>query len=197
MKKIFLLLFLALINILTFAQVELNKPQGLIAGDIAPNFSGLDQNGNKINLKDALSKGNVILIFYRGQWCPYCNKQLSQLNDSLSYLTLKGATVLAVTPETAVNIQKTVSKTNASFSIIEDKGLAIMKAYKVNFEVDEKTISKYKGHGIDFEKANGENGANLPVPATYIIDKDGKIKYAYFNTDYRKRVSVKEIVENL
>ena len=77
------------------------------------------------------------------------------------------------------------------------KGWHIMKLYKVNFEVDEKTIANYKGYGIDFDKANGSNGANLPVPATYIIGKDGKIKYVFFNTDYKKRASVQDILNNL
>ena len=72
-----------------------------------------------------------------------------------------------------------------------------MKNYKVNFKVDENTIIKYKSYGIDFDKANGENGANLPVPATYIVGKNGKIKYAFFNTDYSKRASVKDILEQL
>ena len=75
--------------------------------------------------------------------------------------------------------------------------MAIMKSYKVNFAVDEKTVEKYKGYGIDFDKANGSNGANLPVPATYIIGKDGIIKYAFFNPDYKQRASIKEILDNL
>jgi peroxiredoxin len=94
-------------------------------------------------------------------------------------------------------VKKTIEKTRSAFPVIDDAGMVIMKLYKVNFAVDEKTIAKYKGYGIDFDKANGSNGANLPVPATYIIGKDGKIKYAFFNTDYRKRVSVLEILNSL
>ncbi len=197
MKKILSFTLLLAINVIANAQTDITKPEGLKVGDIAPTIVGIDQNGKKISLKDLLKNGDAVLIFYRGQWCPYCNKQLSQLNDSLSYITAKTATVVTITPETAENIKKTVSKTKASFSIVEDKGLAIMKAYKVNFGVDEKTIQKYKGYGIDFEKANGANGANLPVPATYIVGKDGKIKYVFFNADYSKRPSVKEIIANL
>ncbi len=197
MKKLFSLSLLLTISIISFAQIDMKKPEGLKVGDKAPSITGIDQNGKEVSLKDILKKGDAVLIFYRGQWCPYCNKQLSQLNDSLSYITAKGGTIITITPETAGNIKKTVSKTKASFSILEDKGLAIMKDYKVSFAVDEKTIEKYKGYGIDFEKANGENGANLPVPATYIVGKDGKIKYVFFNTDYSKRASVKNIVDNL
>lgn len=137
------------------------------------------------------------MLFYRGQWCPFCNKQLSRFSDSLSQLTAKGASVLAITPENAENVKKTIEKTKASFPVLEDEGLTIMKLYKVNFAVDENTITKYKGYGIYFDKANGSNGANLPVPATYIIGQNGKIKYVFFNTDYRKRASVQEILNNL
>ena len=72
-----------------------------------------------------------------------------------------------------------------------------MKQYKVNFAVDESTIVKYKNYGIDFNKVNGSNAANLPVPATYIIGKNGKIKYAFFDVNYTKRASVKDIIEHL
>ncbi len=197
MKKILSLSLLLLASVMAFAQMDMQKPEGLQVGDKAPAIVGTDQNGKKVSLKEILKNGEAVLIFYRGQWCPYCNKQLSRLNDSLSYITAKGGTIITITPETADNIKKTISKTKASFSILEDKGLAIMKDYKVSFAVDEKTIEKYKGYGIDFAKANGDNGANLPVPATYIIGKDGKIKYVFFNADYSKRASVKDIIDNL
>ena len=160
-------------------------------------FSAKNQEGKQIELKKLLKKGDVVMLFYRGQWCPYCNQQLKKVNDSLQFISAKGATVLAITPETGENVRKTIEKTNASFSIIEDENLAIMKSYKVNFAVDENTIAKYKNYGIDFDKANGSNSSNLPVPATYIIGKDGKIKYAFFDVNYTKRASVKDILENL
>lgn len=198
MKKVLLLfLFLHTATFIAFAQSDIVYPEGLKVGDMAPDFSIKDQDGKNINLKQALQKGPVIMLFYRGQWCPYCNKQLGHFSDSLSMLTDKGASLLAVTPETSENIRRTIEKTKSAFPVVEDKGMAIMKMYKVNFAVDEKTVTKYKGYGIEFDKANGSNGANLPVPATYIIDKDGKIKYVFFNTDYKKRASVLDILNNL
>ncbi len=198
MKKITLLFsFLLILSSLAFAQAETVYPEGLKVGDVAPDFSAKDQYGKTINLKQALQKGPVVMLFYRGQWCPYCNKQMSRFSDSLSMLTAKGASVLAIAAETAENVKKTIEKTKSTFPVVEDQGLVIMKMYKVNFAVDEKTIIKYKGYGIDFDKANGANGANLPVPATYIIGKDGKVKYVFFNTDYRKRASAIDILNNL
>ena len=180
----------------TFAKAQ-EKPLGLALNDIAPNFTAKDQYGKTVNLKALLNKGPVVLLFYRGQWCPYCNKQLNELQDSLTYVTSKGATVVAVTPEQAENISKTIEKTKASYSILFDEGLNIMKNYKVAFQIDAVTIEKYKEYGIDFNEANGTNGANLPIPAVYIINKQGQISYRHFNPDYRKRPSVKEIAKNL
>ncbi|MEP7237233.1 MAG: peroxiredoxin-like family protein [Ferruginibacter sp.] len=198
MKKLTFLFSLFLIfSSFVFAQTETIYPDGLKVGDVAPEFTAKDQDGKTISLKKALKKGPVVMLFYRGQWCPFCNKQLSYFSDSLSMLTDKGATLLAITPETEENVKKTIEKTKTVFPVLEDEGMLIMKMYKVNFAVDEKTITKYKAYGIDFDKANGGNGANLPVPATYIIGKDGKIKYVFFNTDYRKRASVLDILNNL
>ena len=197
MKKLISMLASCLFAVSIFAQTEMMKPEGLKMGDIAPDINAMDQDGKKVQLKELLKKGDVVVIFYRGQWCPFCSKQLSKVNDSLSFVSAKGASVIAVTPETPENIKKTVEKTKATYAILEDNNMSIMKSYKVNFAVDEKTIEKYKTYGIDLDKANGSNGANLPVPATYIIGKDGKIKYAFFNPDYRQRPSVKEILEHL
>lgn len=189
--------FLALIlfsNNLLMAQPY---PKGLSVGDKAPAFIANDSRGIAFSLDKQLKKGDVVLIFYRGQWCPYCNRQLSSLNDSLQTILSKGATLVAVTPETVENIGKTINKTKASFPIVSDTDLKIMKSYRVDFSVDQATQDKYKTYGINFAAANGSNGANLPVPATYVIGKDGKIKYVFFNPDYRLRPSVKEIVEHL
>ncbi len=174
-----------------------NEPTGLKMGDKAPMFTGVDQNGQNFSLESALKKGDVVLMFYRGQWCPYCNKQMSQMNDSLTMITNKGATVVAISPEVQENVKKTIEKTKASFPVISDIKMQIMRDYKVNFAVPQATQDRYKNFGIDFNIANGENGANLPVPATYVISKDGKIKYVFFNPDYRKRASIKEIVDYL
>jgi peroxiredoxin len=197
MKKLITMLTLCFLTVTIFAQIGTMKPEGLKIGDMAPDINAVNQDGKNIQLKKLLATGDVVLVFYRGQWCPFCNKHLSKINDSLSFIIAKGATVLTITPETAENIKKTIEKTKASYSIIEDKGMSIMKNYKVNFAIDENTIEKYKKYGIDFDKANGTNAANLPVPATYIISRDGKIKYAFFNPDYRQRPSVKEILDNL
>ena len=189
MKKLLLILFCLVLIMQASGQTGLQK------GSAAPSFTGIDNNGKTVNLKTLLKTHKaVVLFFYRGQWCPYCNKYIKGLQDSLQLLTGAQAYVVGVTPETPENIGKTVEKTQASFSIIPDKGYAIMKLYKVNYTVDEKMMGKLKGYGIDLEKNNGNTDHVLPVPATYIIGKNGKLIYVHFDSDYTKRPSVIELL---
>lgn len=191
MKFVFAALFV-IISTSAIAQ----QPAGLAVGSAAPDFTLNDQSGKAFQLKQTNQEKTVVLIFYRGQWCPYCSKQIKGLEDSMQLIVEKGATVVAITPEIATNVQKTIEKTKASFPILTDDGLRVMNAYKVAFAVDENTIERYKRFNIDFKEANGNNGTNLPVPAVYIV-KNGKIVWRYFDADYRKRPSVQEIATHL
>jgi peroxiredoxin len=195
MKKT--LLSATLLLTLIIANVQ-ETPKGLPVNATAPDFTAKDQNGAKVNLKEKLEKGSVVLVFYRGQWCPYCNRQLKKLEDSLSFITSKGATLITVTPEKPENISKTIEKTRATYPILFDNGLRIMKSYDVAYAVSEKTIQQYKGYGIDFTEANGtDNGAHLPIPAVFVINKQGKIVFRHFDPDYTKRASVADILAHL
>jgi peroxiredoxin len=191
------LTILGAIAILTFSFTKMDKPTGLNKGEMAPDFIAKDQMGKSVSLKAQLKTGSVVLVFYRGQWCPYCNKQLSALQDSLSMITEKGATLLAISPEKAENISKTIEKTKATYSVISDENLKIMTAYKVAFALDAATTKKYKGYGIDLAEANGSNGNSLPVPTVYVINKEGRIVYRYLDENVSKRASVKEIISML
>jgi peroxiredoxin len=194
MKKLFLMTGLLLTVALSYAQ---QAPEGLFIASRAPDFKAKDQNGQEIKLKDLLKKGKVVLVFYRGQWCPYCNKELSRLQDSLQLITAKGATVVAVSPEKPESISQTIEKTKATYSILYDEGLKIMKAYDVEYQMEENMITRYRNSNIDILKNNGTNGAYLPVPAVYIIDQEQTVTYRFFEPDYRKRPSVRELLENL
>lgn len=174
------------------------KPEGLFINSKAPDFKATDQNGVEVRLKDVIKDSLVVLVFYRGQWCPYCNRHLKKLEDSLLLLKEKGARLIAISPEKPENIKKTVTKTNASYSVLYDKDIKIMKAYDVAFEVDEKTVSRYKNANIDLLESNAQKDkVYLPVPALYIINKEGTIKYRFFEPDYKKRASVLDILEQL
>lgn len=194
MKRIIVFIGLLFLSRTVTAQ---EAPEGLFISSKAPDFKAMDQNGNEIRLKDLLKKGKVVLVFYRGQWCPFCNRELSRLQDSLQLITDKGATLVAISPEKPENVALTVEKTKATYSVIYDEGLKIMKAYDVEYEVPENTVTRYRNAGLDLEKLNGANGKYLPVPAVYIIDKESTVIYRFFEPDYKKRPSVLDILNNL
>jgi len=196
MTKLFFLISTLFIHPFLFAQ---EKPEGLFINSKAPDFKAIDQYGNEIRLKDVLKDSLVVLVFYRGEWSPYCIKFIRTLEDSLQLIKGKGASLIAITPEKPEYISKTIEKTKASYPLIYDKEMKIMKAYAVAFEVDDRTVSRYKNADIDLATANGQKEkVYLPVPAVYIISKkEGTIVYRYFEFDYKKRVSVQEILNNL
>ena len=192
--------FISVLLLISALQLQAQeKPEGLFINSKAPDFKGKDQNGNEVVLKDLRKKGPVVIIFYRGYWCPYCNKELQKLEDSLQLIKEKGAQLIAITPEKQEGITKTVERTKATYPIITDDELKIMKAYDVAYQVDTKTIDRYKMASIDLAANNGQKpeAVYLPVPAVYIIGKDGEIKYRFFEEDYKKQAAVKDILSNL
>lgn len=194
MDKFFTTILL-LISLLASSQ---DKPEGLFINSKAPDFKAKDQHGKEIRLRDLLKTSPVVLIFYHGQWCPQCIRHLKTLEDSLHLIKEKKALLIAITPEKPEYISKTIEKTNASFSILYDEDMKISKAYDVDFEVDAKTVSRYKTADIDLAAANGQKDKILlPVPAAYIISKEGTVTFRFFDPDNKKRVSVKELVDNL
>jgi peroxiredoxin len=194
MKKILLPVLFLIAGLCVRAQ---EAPEGLFINSKAADFKGKDQHGKEIRLRDLIRKGPVVLVFYRGEWCPYCNKFLSRLEDSLSFIREKGATVVAVSPEAPDRISKTVEKTKAQYSILHDEEMKIMKAYEVEYEVPENTLRRYRNTGIKLEESNGKNGNYLPIPAVYIINKDQTVSYRYFDLDYKRRPSVLELLKNI
>ena len=199
MKKISTLVLLILLGLSleSIAQDNKKDSRGLSIGQKAPNFKVQDQNGEILELNKVLEKSPVVLFFYRGAWCPYCNKQLKKLQASMDLITNKGATVIAITPSSKEDIKEMLKNTGAKFHIAHDSDGKIMNAYDLEFTLDQKTQKKYLSYGINLKKINAENGNNLPIPATYIINKKGKIIYSFINPDYTKRASVEEIVKHL
>lgn len=178
--------------------VNFGVPMGLKPGDKAPNFSAADTNGNIVNLVDELIKGPVVIIFYRGEWCPVCNRYLSNFQDSLSYVISAGAKVLAITPEMPSSALKMIEKTGATFTVIPDPTEEIMKQYDVMFNVTDAYQQKIRtALEADIASNNNKQSAQLPVPATFIIDSKGNIVYRQFDLDYHIRASVKDILDNL
>lgn len=205
MKNIFLILSLLMSSIVLAQNPEkfgidsdAGVPEGLSEGALAPNFLGKDQSGKSIQLSEQLKKGPVVLIFYRGYWCPVCNKYLDQFQTDIDQILQKGASVIAVSPEANDGMEKTIAKNNVTFSILSDKGYTIMDAYGVKFLVTDGYAGKVNTFlGKSIAETNNDDKPYLPIPATYIIGQDGKIKKVFFDQNYRNRPSVQEIVKYL
>ena len=165
--------------------------QGLSVGDMAPSFSGKDQNGVAVTLQSKLENGPVIVTFFRGEWCRYCIAQLKDIQDSVQFLQQSDISVITVTPAKAKGVTKTADITKASFPIISDTGLEIMHNYKV---VTDENFAKYQA---EVKSGTDNQHKYLPVPAAYLVGRDGKIIYRYFDPNYRVRPSVKGFVEAL
>jgi len=192
--KSLLLSILVIISLNTFSQ---KAESSLQIGQNAPSFEALDQNGSLFSSSDILKEKQLIVVFYRGQWCPYCNRHLSELQDHLLDFKKAGAQIVAISPERNENISKTVAKTKAEFPVLWDKDNSIMEAFGVDFILAKNLQKKYKEYGVDLVRDNDNTSQTLPVPATFVIGKNGKIKYLQYDTNYKNRSSAKDILEQL
>lgn len=168
-----------------------NEANGLSVGDLAEDFTAIDHQGNEFSLYKALEDGPIVLLFYRGNWCPVCNRHLSKLEENLELIYQKGARVIAVSPEKPELMVKTIKKTKASFSLLYDEASHISEAFDVAY-LPEKFVAK------KFNPLSGlEESERLPIPATFIIDRSAKIVWRHFDPDYKNRASAKEIAQVL
>jgi peroxiredoxin len=195
----FLFVTIVLISLNGFSQdsLQVEETRGLQVGDTVEMFTATDQYDSTFVLGDALEKGSVVLIFYRGQWCPYCSKHLSKLQDNLERLKAKGATVIAVSPENQEHLQMSAKKSDAKFTLLHDQNYTIAKAFDVLFKPTKSQTKKYNFIGADFENSHSNETTLLPVPATFIINKEGVIVWRHFDHSYKKRASVEDILEHL
>jgi peroxiredoxin len=203
MKNInFKTLLIVILSTTTFSMhaqyKSVDEVSGKEVGEKVKNFSAVDDNGNTFNLKTALKEGPVVLLFYRGQWCPVCNRHMSQLQEQLDEIEAKGAKVIAVSPEKQENLQKTKSKTGAEFTLLYDEDYKICEDFDVAFVPKEQLIELYDTRlDADLENAHSDNSQRIPVPATFIINQKGKVAWRHFDRDYKERASEEEIMEAL
>ena len=171
---------------------------GLPTGEKAPMFQAVDKDKRVFSLQDTLKIRPVVLIFYRGVRCPVCSKHLNDLQDSLKLIEAKGAKVVAVSPQKPEYLDSMAQKTGAHFSLLYDEDYAIADAYKVSFKPNKSTLLMYNTMlNANLKKTQSDDSQRLPIPATYIISREGQIIWRHFNPDYKARSSVKEILEQL
>jgi len=167
------------------------------SGDQAPDFLLPNVRGGQKSLSDYLKAGPVVLSFYRGGWCPYCNLEFRALQARLPEFKALGATLVGISPETPDASLTTVEKNNLEFEVLSDVGNRVIKEYGLLYVVDEKMRPLYLEWGLDVPAANGDGSYELPIPATYVIDRKGIIQAAHVDKNYINRMDPGDIVEAL
>lgn len=176
---------------------EMAADTALRVGDRAPDFVLPDAMGETVRLSDRLGEGPVVLTFYRGAWCPYCNTQLRDYQEALDRIRAAGATLIAVSPQTPDGSMTMQQKNDLRFAVLSDIGNEVSRDYGLVFQVDRQTRERYQAVGVELDSINGTSAWELPVPATYVIRPDGTIAYAFVEADYTQRASARQVLDAL
>lgn len=167
-------------------------------GDVAPDFTLKNATGKEVSLVTELKKGPVVVTWYRGGWCPYCNIALAAMQEELPAIKKAGATLLALTPELPDKILTTAEKNKLEFEVLTDLNHKVAEKYGLIFKLTPE-VEKAYGQFFDLAEYNGKEAGTdtLPLAATYIVGQDGKIAWAFLHHDYHLRAEPKEIVKFL
>lgn len=176
---------------------EVAAGTALQVGDRAPDFELPNATGGTVRLSERLAEGPVVLTFYRGAWCPYCNTQLRDYQEALDRIRAAGASLVAVSPQTPDGSMSMQQKNDLRFAVLSDVGNEVSRAYGLVFQVDRATRERYQAVGIELDSINGTGAWELPVPATYVVHPDGTIAYAFVEADYTRRASARQVLDAL
>ncbi len=163
-------------------------------GDKAPDFTLMNVLGKEIKLSTLLRRGPIVLTFYRGGWCPYCNAQLRAYQEKLPAFRQLGAQLVAISPEVPEAGLSTAEKDDLKFQVLSDRNNQVARTYGLVFKLSPDQQKTYKEFGVDLEKNQGSTNWELPVPATFVIGKDRVIHYAFAEVDYTKRAEPEDIL---
>jgi len=176
------------------------KSQGLEnqapkVGHVFPNFKLSNTLNQPIELKELLQKGSVILAFFRGNWCPYCNLELKALQDRLQ--DLKGATLVAISPQMATYNEELKNNHALGFDVLTDQDNRLAEQLGISFSLQDFVLPIYEKLGITLSSFNGNDYNELPVPAVFVLDQTGTITYTFVDSNYMNRVDIDEIIKSL
>ena len=187
-------LLLGAVSVLAQPASEPGKAPGLAIGAKAPEAQLRTIDNEAVKLSSLYEKGPVVIAFYRGGWCPYCNKELTEWQGRVEDLKAAGATLVAITPEKPSKVKDTMKKDHLDFKILSDAKLEAAKGFKVFFTLDAATQKKYKSFGADLEQWNASGTWDLPAPGTFVIDQTGTVRYAFADWDYKKRARPDDVI---
>ncbi|WP_218079537.1 peroxiredoxin-like family protein [Anthocerotibacter panamensis] len=173
------------------AQTSLN------VGAQVPDFTLPNAVGAPVQLSTLLAQGPVVISFYRGGWCPYCNLELRALQQALPEIQALGASLVAISPQTPDNSLSTAEKNSLTFAVLSDSGNTVARQFGLVFELPSYLQEVYAGFGIDLPTSNGDGRWELPIAATYVITPEGRVAYAFIDPDYTQRLDPADIVSAL
>jgi len=160
----------------------------LMIGQSIPESELKTTDGEMFNLKHAVEKQKIVLIYYRGGWCPYCNVHLKQLEEIEPKLRELGYRIIAVSADKPSNVQQSIDKDQLTYTLLSDASMKTAEAFGIAFKVDKPTLKKLDSYNIDLEEASGQKHHMLPVPSVFLIGTDGIIDFVYANPDYKVRL---------
>ena len=195
----FLSLLLAACSLTLAARAELApspaaaKP--LPVGSAVPSALVTALDGRELDLAQVVAGQPTLLVFYRGSWCPYCNKHLAALQELEPELLALGYQILAISPDESAGLQAMKDKNHLNYRLLSDHGMKASEAFGLAFRIEPATVEKYQGYGIALPSVPGDTDTHwLPVPAAYLIGRDGTVKFVYTNADYKTRAAMADLM---
>ncbi len=191
-RSVTLTLLFTLLSLSLIAQEVKDDPtkvSPVLIGSTIPDVSVKTVTGENASLRDLVATKPTVLIFYRGGWCPYCNRHMAEINNIEKDLEAEGYQLLAISPDRPEKLQESISKNELGYTLLSDSPANAIKAFGLAFRVDDATVARYLRNGIDLEKDAGFDHHILPVPAVFVIDQAGIIKFSYVNPDYKTRIN--------
>lgn len=184
----------AMVVSLTAFANDISEIKPILIGSEVPEATIENADGHEISLADAIASKPTILVFYRGGWCPYCNLHLQELAESEAALIDLGYQIIALSPDSPESLKATLDEKELSYQLYSDSSFSAADAFGISYSLDDETLKKYKGYGIDLEKTSGGKNTNkLPVSSVFIITGDNEVSFSYVDPNYKFRVS-KEVL---
>lgn len=171
-----------------------SKVKPLQVGAAAPAFEVHTATGEPFHFDPTSLRKPAVLIFYRGGWCPYCNAHLGELRKAERELISMGYDVLFLSADRPEGLRPSLKEKDLNYTLLSDAQMNAARAFGIAFRVDDATVKKYKQYNIDLEAASGATHHELPVPAVFIIDRNGVIRFAHWDPDYKVRMKGEEIL---
>ena len=163
--------------------------QSLQVGQTMPDFELPDATGSLIRSQDLRAQGLLLLSFYRGHWCPYCNLQLQALQAHLEDFATQGATLVAISPQLPDQSLTTQEKHSLKFPVLSDVGNLVARQFGLVHTLDQTLQPLFQSFGVDLEHHNGDTSFELPLAASYLVNQDGTVLESFVNVDYRERLT--------